>query len=58
MQLSEEERLAKYAFINNRLTRFPFLETTLQPRILVSITTVLDNKDIVDVLCFGFSKCC
>lgn len=34
LQLSEEKHLAKYAFIKDRLTRFPFLGTTLQPRIL------------------------
>lgn len=54
MQLSEEKHLAKYVFIKDRLTRFSFIETTISAKNSPSITTMLNNKDIVDVLCFGF----
>lgn len=56
MRLSEEKHLAKYAFIKDRLTRFSFIETGFSAKNSASITTVLNNKDIVDVLCFGLKN--
>lgn len=56
MQLGEEKLLAKYAFIRDRLTRFSFIEISISAKNSPSITTVLNNKTIVDVLCFGFQN--